>query len=143
MNVYTTSDATTHCESCGAPYLTGEHSFCPAFMAERERRIDECANRRTGHAWNVEGEGGGLPSLTCSDCRCGGDWAYPDIMDMLFDTEYELDERTIVFGEELPDEEASRFAIPVAIRIEEVRYVSMNSIGYEYDVVVHLTQRTA
>jgi hypothetical protein len=106
-----------------------------------QRLITECASRPGGHTWTVQGDAGERPWLSCADCPAGGDDIYPDIIDQLGDEPYELGGRTIRFGQELPDFDASMFEVPVNVRIEEHRYTSMNCIGYEYDIEIHITTR--
>ncbi|GGS88332.1 hypothetical protein ACFFV7_51070 [Nonomuraea spiralis] len=106
-----------------------------------ERQIAECAARPAGHAWTIQGDTGEWPWLACDDCPASGDDLYADILDLLDGQTYELGGRTIVIGKELPDDETSMFKIPVDVRIAEHRYTSMNSIGYEYDVEILITDR--
>jgi hypothetical protein len=113
----------------------------PAEIIEQQHLIAECAARPGGHAWTVEGDSGDSPWLSCADCPASGDDVYPDVIDMLGDEPYELGGRTIVFGQELPDDDTSVFTIPVHVRVKETRYTSMNCIGYEYDVEIHITDR--
>jgi len=110
--------------------------------AERRRKVAACGARPGGHAWQVEGEPGEAPYLSCADCTACGEDIYPDVIDLLYGEVYELAGRAIHFGEEL-DDESGGFVIPVHVRVEEVRYTSMDCIGYEYDVEVHITDRPA
>jgi hypothetical protein len=127
-------------EAYQPPEEPSERDFL-GWLEERDEHIAACAARPSGHRWQIDAEPGEAPSLSCEGCPAGGDDIYPDIIDLLYGQTYELGGRTIVIGEELPDNEASMFKIPVNMRIEEHRYTSMNSIGYEYDVEIHITAR--
>lgn len=123
------------------PFRLDTTSTGPTAQDEDARLIAECGARPAGHAWTVQGDSDAWPWLACADCPASGDAVYPDIADLLNSAEYELGGRTIRFGEDLPDDETSVFEIPVNVRVEEHRYTSMDSIGYEYDVEIHITDR--
>ncbi|GAA2861030.1 hypothetical protein [Nonomuraea rubra] len=111
------------------------------WLEVRDRDITACAARPSGHAWQVEGEPGEQPSLSCQDCPAGGDDLFPDIHDYLACDEPELiGGREVLWGRPLADD-AEPFTIPVHVRIKEHRYASMNAIGWEYDIEVHVTPR--
>ncbi|MEV4078720.1 hypothetical protein AB0J43_00310 [Nonomuraea fuscirosea] len=116
-----------------------DQSDPPAWYVENQRCIPECAARLTGHAWTVEGASGECPSLTCAGCPAVGSDAYPDIIDILEDGEFQLGGRTIRFGEELPDDESSVFVIPVSVRVEAYEYRTLN--GNDWDVEIHVSDR--
>ena len=112
-----------------------------AQQAEYDRLVTECAARPDGHAWTVAGDSGEPPWLSCADCPADGGSVYPDILDLLDGEEYQVGGRTILFGEELPDDAASVFAIPVSVRVELIRHQACDYGGYEYDVEIHITDR--
>ncbi|WP_346103504.1 hypothetical protein [Nonomuraea maheshkhaliensis] len=118
-----------------------DHSAPPAWYAEGQRRIAECAARQTGHLWTVEGDRGECPWLSCADCAADGADVYPDIIDILDDGEFQLGGRTIRFGEELPDNETSVFVIPVSVKVEANEHHTLN--GHDWDVAIHVVDRSA
>lgn len=111
------------------------------WLEVRDRDITACAARPSGHAWQVEGEPGEQPSLSCRDCPAGGDDLFPDIHDYLAcDEPEEIGGRKVLWGSPLPDD-AEPYEIPVHVRIEVHAYTSMNSIGPEYDIDIHIIPR--
>lgn len=113
----------------------------PAWHVEDQRRITECGARPDGHAWTVQGEREERPWLECADCPAVGGDVYPDIIDLLDGQTLELVGRTVVFGEELPDDDSSVFTIPVHVDVETSERTSLDWIGIEYDVEIQISDR--
>lgn len=107
------------------------------WLDERDDRITACAARDGGHGWQVEGEPGEEPYVSCGDCPAGADELFPDLMSLLSGP-VDVGGRTVVFGEVLPDR-AEPYKLPVAVRVETIRRDYAD--GTEYDVEVHITPR--
>lgn len=112
------------------------------WLEERDELMAACAARESGHRWQVEAEPGEEPCLSCQDCPAGGDDLYPDIhIYLACDEEPDtIGDHKVLWGRPLPDD-AEPFTIPVDVRIESHRYTSMDCIGYEYDVEIHVALR--
>lgn len=112
------------------------------WLDERCRAMAACAARQGGHRWQIEGEPGEEPCLSCEDCPAGGDDLYPDIHDHLaYDGQPQtISDHQVAWGQCLPDD-AEPYTIPVDVEIEAIRYESPDFVGYEYDVRILLTPR--
>ncbi|HEY9370989.1 hypothetical protein [Streptomyces sp.] len=111
------------------------------WLEERDRAITECASRPSGHRWQIEGEPGEEPFLSCQDCPAGGDDLFPDIHVYLTCDEPEvIGDREVPWGRPLPDD-MEPYVIPVNLRIEARPYTSLNFIGTEYDIEIRITER--
>ena len=110
------------------------------WLEGRDRTIAECASRPSGHRWQIQGEPGDEPSLSCQDCPAGGDDLYPDIHDYLAydETPDRIGGHEVMWGRRLPDG-AEPYEIPVTVEFEEIR--RMTDYGTDYDVEIHIIPR--
>jgi hypothetical protein len=120
----------------GDPFQPKGEEFMD-WLEERDDRITACATREGGHGWQIEGEPGEEPYVSCGDCPADADELFPDLMSLLSGP-MDVDGRTVVFGEVLPDQ-AEPCKLPVAVRVETIRRDYAD--GTEYDVEVHITPR--
>lgn len=87
------------------------------WLEERDRAITGCASRPSGHAWQVVGEPGEGPELSCADCPAGSDDLVGDSCIYMEEEPYEIGGQVVDFTSPLPAD-AEPYSIPVAARVE-------------------------
>lgn len=114
-----------------------------ALEAQQAGLVAMCAARERGHRWQVEGDLGDTPGLSCQDCPAHADDLMPDLLDVLDGRSFQIGGRTVRFGVDLPGVESSDFAIPVHVEVDTIVYPGGPWGSAEYDFEVTITDREA
>lgn len=110
--------------------------------AARQQLITACANRDGGHAWELEGEPGETPCLSCAGCPATSHDLLDSCLDFLYDQRIALGGHLVHFGQALPTD-AEGYRIPVNVTLEDIVHPGGPWGGPECDVAVHITDRPA